>query len=106
MGSLLTLIQPGNVLSSLLHLLNRIIVSLLSYEPVPNQNFPVTCHQRHIWTQCQRLASLQEDLVQEKEAKVLYLVLLWILHIVSGLKLIPEVITDMLLKFVPETTGF
>jgi PIF1-like helicase len=57
-------------------------IPLFRYESVSDHNFPVSCEQRHIWTECQGPSHLEKNFVQEKEAKVIDLIILWILHIV------------------------
>ena len=47
-----------------------------------------------------------QDSVYEIEAKVIYLIILWILDMISDLKTIFEIITDHILEEIPEISGF
>ena len=106
MDQFLSWIEPGNIFSGPCQFSRWIICPLFCHKLISNNFLLVTCNLRHISKLIQRLSSLVQDLIHEIEAKVIYLIILWILDIISGLKTIFEIITDHILEEIPEDSGF
>jgi hypothetical protein len=98
----LTWIKLGNVHCGLLHLCIGIVELLFCYQMVANNVLPMTSNLWHILELSQISPSMEQYSVNEEETKVIDLILCSLLDIMSVLKLILQVITDVLSKSIPE----
>ena len=99
---LLLWVKLDNVLGSLCQFSLWVVVLLLCYKPVPHQLLPITCELRHVSEVSQGIASLVQDLIHKKEAKVIDLLIIWVGQVMPGLEVMFEVITDVMLEEVPK----